>query len=265
MSFCDNFIFQEHKNSSTIEIEMKTIDINCDMGEGMGNENAIMPYISSCNIACGGHAGSAAIMQSIVNLALKYEVKIGAHPSYPDKKNFGRQVMKISSENLTSTIEDQIKALKIIIESSGGKLHHIKPHGALYNEAAKNKNTAEAVLNAINNFDTEFTLYAPYKSVIANLALERGIRVMFEAFADRAYDDHLQLVNRSIEGSVLENREAIYKQVYGIIAQQQIASITGKQLHLEANTICIHSDNPKAAEIAEYLYNKLNSNSIDIF
>tara|TARA_R110000868_G_scaffold142797_2_gene360290 strand:- start:297 stop:1031 length:735 start_codon:yes stop_codon:yes gene_type:complete len=243
---------------------MKTIDINCDMGEGMGNEDAIMPYISSCNIACGGHAGDALILKSTVDLAMKHEVKIGAHPSYPDKKNFGRQVMKISSEDLTTTIEDQIKALKIITESSGGKLHHIKPHGALYNEAAKDKNTAEAVLNAINNFDTEFTLYAPYKSVIANLALDRGMKVMFEAFADRAYDDNLQLVNRSIEGSVLENKEDIYEQVCGIIAQQQIASITGKLLDLEANTICIHGDNPKAAEVVKFLYKKLNFNSIDI-
>jgi len=243
---------------------MKTIDINCDMGEGMGNEEAIMPYINSCNIACGGHAGDATSMKFTLELAIKHGVNIGAHPSYPDKKNFGRQVMKISSEDLTTTIEDQIRALKIITESCGGKLHHIKPHGALYNEAAKDKHTANAVLNAINNFNTEFILYAPFKSMIANMALDRGIKVMFEAFADRTYDDNLQLVNRSIEGSVLENKEDIYEQVYGIIAQQQIASITGKQLHLEANTICIHGDNPKAAEIAEFLYKKLNSNSIDI-
>ncbi|MEQ6120342.1 5-oxoprolinase subunit PxpA [Reichenbachiella sp. MALMAid0571] len=243
---------------------MKTIDINCDMGEGMGNEEAIMPYINSCNIACGGHAGDTAIMKSTVDLTLKYDVKIGAHPSYPDKKNFGRHAMKISSEDLTTTIENQIKALKIIAESSGSKLHHIKPHGALYNEAAKDKSTAEAVLNAINSFDDNLFLYAPYKSIIANLALDRGIKVIFEAFADRAYNDNLQLVNRSIAGSVLENKEDIYEQVCSIITQQRIESITGKQLHLEANTICIHGDNPKAVEIVKFIHQKLNSNSHNI-
>jgi UPF0271 protein len=238
------------------------IDINCDLGEGMGNDEAIMPYISSCNIACGVHAGDSATMRKTIALAKKHGVKIGAHPSYPDRVNFGRKVLNISSDKLITSIQDQVMSLKAMLTKSGTNLTHIKPHGALYNEAAINKRVAKSVLAAVKSFGEEIQLFVPYGSVIAELAKSEGVQIKYEGFADRAYQDDLQLVSRAHAGAMLHEPEKIYRHVSKMINDQQVGTISGNLQQIMVDTICVHGDNPEAVEIVKYLFEKLTIEGI---
>lgn len=240
------------------------IDINCDLGEGMDNDEAIMPYISSCNIACGAHAGDSATMSKTITLAKKHHVKIGAHPSYPDRVNFGRKVLDISSSELITSIQDQVMSLKTLLAKSDNTLNHIKPHGALYNEAAINKEVASIVVTAVKNLEDDVQLYVPYKSIIAALAESEGIQIKYEGFADRAYEDDLQLVSRALNGSVLHDPEVIYQHVVRMINDQQVATISGNLKEIIVDTICVHGDNPNALGIVKYLFEKLTAEGISI-
>ena len=167
------------------------IDINCDVGEGLNNERLLMPYITSCNIACGGHAGDIQTMTIAVALSKKYHVKIGAHPSYPDKENFGRESMQISTDALSKSIIDQIQTLEKVVDDAHLKIHHIKPHGALYNDLAKDLSLANTFLDIIQNYSKKYALYSPFESTIAKEAPLRGFNVIYEGFADRNYNDDL--------------------------------------------------------------------------
>ena len=151
------------------------IDVNADVGEGVGNELDLMPLLSSCNIACGGHAGDLASMTQVVRLAKAHKVKIGAHPSFPDKDNFGRIDMKMSAADLYSSIKHQIRDLQEVIHSEDAQLHHIKPHGALYNMAAKDEKTANVIIEVVKSISLPVKLYAPYKSIIEDLAIKENI------------------------------------------------------------------------------------------
>ncbi|MFT7033872.1 MAG: UPF0271 protein [Cyclobacteriaceae bacterium] len=240
------------------------IDINCDLGEGIGNDGAIMPYISSCNIACGIHAGDSGTMSKTIALAKKHGVKIGAHPSYPDRVNFGRKVLGISSGELIKSIEDQVMSLKTLLTKSDSNLNHIKPHGALYNEAAINKKVAKSVISAVKSFGQEIQLFVPYKSVIAELAKSEGVQIKYEGFADRAYQDDLQLVSRTQAGAVLHEPEKIYRHVSKMINEQQVDTISGNLQQIIVDTICVHGDNPEAVEIVKFLFEKLKTEGIQV-
>ena len=241
-----------------------TIDINCDLGEGEGNDALIMPYISSCNIACGGHAGDDATMKETIRLEMENKVKIGAHPSFPDRENFGRLEMNLPNNELTTIIIEQIIRLKILVEESGGKLHHVKPHGALYNMAAVNDSTAEAILDAMVAFDEPYMLYVPYRSVIAAKALERNIPIQYEVFADRNYNDDLTLVSRKLENAVLMDPDQIWEHVISMIREQNVKTISGKMKSIEPGTLCVHGDNPHAVEIVSLLNQRLKEAKIRI-
>ncbi len=230
-----------------------TIDINCDLGEGAGNDALIMPFISSCNIACGGHAGDDDTMKETIKLALENNVKIGAHPSFPDSENFGRLEMDIPNDELTTIIIEQIIRLKTLVEEKGGKLHHIKPHGALYNRAAVNDSTAEAILDAMVAFEERYILYVPYQSVIATKAQERNIPIIYEVFADRNYNDDLTLVSRKQSNAVLSNPDQILEHVVRMIKERKVKTVTGKLAPIERGTLCVHGDNPRAVEIVSFL------------
>ena len=154
------------------------LEINCDVGEGIGNEAALMPYISSCNIACGAHAGNREIMSETIKLAMQYSVKIGAHPSFPDRANFGRKTMRMPLDELQSSIEDQIIQLGDILEKLGGELHHVKLHGALYNLAAVDHKIAQVIINAIKKTRDNIYLYVPYNSTNQKLALKNKFKIM---------------------------------------------------------------------------------------
>jgi len=225
------------------------IDINCDLGEGVGKDILIMPLISSCNIACGGHAGTIKSMHDTLLLAKKYDVKIGAHPSFPDKDNFGRKVINIDSDILMENIYNQIFNLKIAMDKLNLKMHHVKPHGALYNLAVRDKKTAKVVIDAIKKTDLDIFLYAPFNSELASNAIKENIPVIYEAFMDRRYNNNLTLVSRQLSNAVISNPKEVINQLSNIIYYQKVISIANKEIKIKADTYCIHGDNLNAINI----------------
>ena len=235
----------------------KETDINCDMGEGVDNEHLLMPYISSANIACGGHAGDPATMTRVLQLSVKHNVKAGAHPGYPDPHNFGRKSMKISGNALVSSIKIQVDSLVRIAADLGVRLYHIKPHGALYNDAANDEKLALLVLEAIEGYKNACRLYLPPGSVIAEKASGMGFSLEFEAFADRAYNDDLTLVSRSNPGAIIHEPEDVLQHMLNIIEHGKVKTLSGKMKPLNASTFCIHGDHENSVHIARYIYEEL--------
>ncbi len=229
------------------------MDINCDLGEGIGKDEQIMPFISSCNIACGIHAGNVSMMKSTVQLAKKNNVQIGAHPSFSDRENFGRIEMFIPKNILRSQIINQIASLNEIAKKEGAKLHHVKPHGALYNMAAKFNDVAMAVIEAIQFFDENLILYVPYGSLIAYKARKFKISYYNEVFADRNYNDDLTLVSREEPEAIIENPSRINERILRIINEGTIVSLNGKIISMKADTFCVHGDNPNVVKIVKDL------------
>ena len=243
---------------------MLTVDINCDVGEGLNNEAQLMPYISSCSIACGGHAGDKKIIRKVVDLAIENDVKIGAHPSFPDKFNFGRLRLEMPINELQQSIEEQIQLVIDVCKEKNALLHHIKPHGALYNLAAIDSIHAEVVVKAIKNSAPDAFLYVPYNSVIQKIADKGGIKIIIEAFADRNYNSDLTLVSRKFENAVITNKEKLAEHLLKIITQNIVKTIDGKEVKLMAKTFCFHGDNPKAIELLEYSIKELEKNNVRV-
>ncbi|AWX46268.1 UPF0271 protein [Flagellimonas maritima] len=234
-----------------------TIDINCDVGEGIGNEEALFPFISSCNIACGGHAGDIKSMTEIVRLSKLHKIRVGAHPSYPDKPNFGRKIMKISASELKQSIVDQLNTFSRVIRNEDVPLHHIKAHGALYNQTAKDESLAEIYLEAVSEYNNGVFLYVPFGSKIANIAIKKGLKIKYEAFGDRNYNDDLSLVSRKSKNALIEKPEKVLEHILPIIKEHRLFTIHGKIVQIMADTICVHSDTQTALEILMYLSKEL--------
>ncbi len=233
------------------------IDINCDVGEGMDNENELFPLISSCNIACGGHAGDTHSMLRTTKLAKLHSVHIGAHPSYPDRENFGRMSIKIEASAFRESIQSQITGLVNILEKEKLALHHIKPHGALYNDLVKNKDLALTFLNAIEEYKDVAVLYAPYESILAKEALGRGFKLMYEAFADRNYNFDLSLVSRKMPNALIEEPKYVLNHLVRMVKGHTIKTIDGFIAKIVADTYCLHGDTPNALQILMYLSREL--------
>ena len=237
---------------------MHKLDINCDVGEGIGNEHELMPLIQSCNIACGGHAGNDLLMKKIVVLAIKHKVKIGAHPSYPDIENFGRRSMRINADKLAQTILNQIDTLQRIVVNQGGRMNHIKPHGALYNDLVMNEELSHSFLNIIREYKKRVKLFVPYASVIARIAVRDGFTVVYEAFADRNYNDDLSLVSRDKKNAVITDPKVILEHVLEVKNNGTIRTISGKHIAMSASTFCLHSDTVNVIESIKYLNQNLH-------
>ena len=233
------------------------IDINCDLGEGLHNEHIIMPLISSCNISCGAHAGSIEIMDKVIQLAVKHKVKIGAHPSFPDRKNFGRKVLDISNSDLQKSLEDQLTILKDRALLQNATIHHVKPHGALYNLIAVNREKASIVIAAIQHVFEAVKLYVPYQSRIEEVAVQSGIEIVYEAFADRMYNEDLSLVSRTFSNALIEDKLEVLKQVQKISNKQLVTTVNFHEKKIKASTFCVHGDTKNAIEILEYLHKHL--------
>ena len=229
------------------------IDINCDVGEGIDNEHLLMPCISSCSIACGGHVGNMQTMATVVSLAKKHCVNIGAHPSYPDKENFGRVSMHLSQKALSKVVIDQIEALEKVAADFDLQLHHIKPHGALYNDLAKDNVLANNFLNTLQNYKKKYVLYVPYGSVIEKEALRRGFQVVYEAFADRNYHEDLSLLSRKENNAVITDVAQIIKRVLLMRNEGKVQTVLGKHMPIKVTTFCVHSDTKNAVDIAKKL------------
>lgn len=243
-------------------MESTYIDINADVGEGFNNEASLLPLISSCNIACGGHAGDEQTMQTVIRLAQQYDVNIGAHPSYPDREYFGRKPMNISNMDLSESIADQINALLKVVHNENAHLHHVKPHGALYNKAMKDQPTAIAIILAMKTIALPLKLYAPQGSVLAREAERQGIDVIYEAFADRNYNEDLSLVSRNESEALITDSERMFDHVYGMITKRKVRALNGVEVEIKADTFCVHGDQPDAVKLVQVLTENLKKNHI---
>ncbi len=234
---------------------MQKINLNADVGEEAGFDDKIMPFISWCNIACGSHAGNDDVIQKTIELAIKNNVKIGAHPSYPDRENFGRISMNINHSDLVETISDQIQKVKYFVEKAGEELHHVKPHGALYNDAAKNKEVLNAVIESVKNIDKRLPLITLKNNKNMYLS-QQELSVKFEAFADRNYNEDLTLVSRTENDAVIVSPEQVFEHVFKMISEGVVKTKIGKEVPVIFDTICIHGDNPNAVDILKYLQDR---------
>lgn len=234
------------------------MDINCDMGEGIGNEELLMPFINSANIACGYHAGNEATMQQVIDLCLEHNVHIGAHPSFLDRQNFGRTEMHLPASEIYQLVTDQLEMLNNIITKKGGKMHHVKPHGALYNMAAKDAVLAKAIALAVKDFDSSLIYYGLSGSVMITEAADLGLQTANEVFADRTYQPDGTLTPRSLPDALVGNTDDAVKQVVRFVKENKVITVTGEEIHVRADTICIHGDGKHAVEFAKAIYQKLN-------
>jgi len=241
------------------------IDINCDLGEGVGNDAELMPLLSSCNIACGAHAGSEAVIKETIALALQHKTKIGAHPSFPDRENFGRNEMNLPATQLAAIVLEQITLVNKIAKAAGTALNHIKPHGALYNMAAVNEDVADAIIASVVALNSHLIVYVPFGSTIARKAIEKNIKIKYEAFADRNYNDDLTLVSRKQNNALLHDPEEISDHVVRMIKEGKVKTINNALINIKADTLCIHGDNPNAVAILSALHHHLKAANITIF
>lgn len=239
-------------------------DINCDMGEGMATDKAIMPYISSANIACGYHAGNVDTIAKTIELCLKHNVAIGAHPSFPDRENFGRNEMNLSDNEIYDLITQQLFIINEITGSFDAILFHVKPHGALYNMSAKNKLIAKTIAQAVKDFNKNLVLYGLSSSHSISEAKRIGLKTANEVFADRTYQDDGTLTPRSQPNALIEDADKTVQQVFQMIKEKTVTTITGKTLPVIADTICIHGDGKHAVEFAKAIYRNLKQNNIGI-
>ena len=230
------------------------IHINCDVGEGLNNEHHLMPYISACSIACGGHAGDERTMENVIALAKQHGVQIGAHPSYPDSVNFGRISMDIPDDELIKSIRDQINTLQRVAQLHQYPISHIKAHGALYNDIAKDKERAIAYLEAISPFKKDYSIYVPCQSIIATEALNQGFHICYEAFADRNYNEDLSLVSRSQSNALITDAQEAIQHIQLMKNNQLVNTISGKQVSIQADTFCVHSDTENALDILKQIH-----------
>lgn len=238
---------------------MSSIDINCDLGESfgqfiMGNDDAVFPYISSCNIACGFHGGDPLHIENTIKKAIHYKVQIGAHPSYPDLAGFGRRKMILSAEELKASIKYQISALNGMVESLGGKLRHIKAHGALYNSIAHDEKEAKVFLSAVKEINPDFAILGLAGSPFQEITDNHGFQFIQEGFLDRRYKEDGSLMPRKEKGSVLETVAESLKQFKSISQNGEVETASGKRISMQVDSLCIHGDNPMAEEILKEIH-----------
>ena len=246
---------------------MKEIDLNCDMGESfghykIGDDQAIFPLISSCNIACGFHAGDPVQMERTVRLALHHGTQIGAHPGYPDIAGFGRRRLQMSPEELQAMIRYQVAALKGMAESLGGVLSYVKPHGALYNTMVDEAEVADNVIAAVRDIDSDLKLMGLAHSLVQELAQKQSMPFVAEAFADRRYQASGKLRSRQLEGAVISDPQDAAQQAVSIVLHNEVTSHEGVPVKVEAQSICIHGDNPQALVILKAIEDAFKEHGI---
>ncbi|MDH7461479.1 LamB/YcsF family protein [Chitinophagaceae bacterium 26-R-25] len=241
---------------------MHSVDINCDMGEGFENDEALMPYITSANIACGFHAGDADTMKRTLALALKHEVAIGAHPGFPDRENFGRKNMDMTSDEVYDMVLYQVDLLSKIALEEGAKVTHVKPHGALYNMAAEDALLAKAIARAVRAADNKLTLFGLSGSYLIQEGTNVGLQTVNEAFADRTYLADGTLTPRTEKNALIEDKDASLHQALQLAMKQTVKSTSGKTIPLIADSICIHGDGENALAFAKNIYKGLKAHNI---
>ncbi|NWF87241.1 5-oxoprolinase subunit PxpA [Candidatus Bathyarchaeota archaeon] len=235
------------------------VDINCDLGENygafkVGNDEKIMPHITSANIACGFHAGDPVTIMQTVNMAKKHGVAVGAHPGYPDLLGFGRREMQLTMEEIKSYMIYQISALQGFAKTVNVKLQHVKPHGALYNTAAKDTNVSESIAEAVKMLDPKLIVFAPPKSALAKAVVKAGLRVAHEVFADRTYNSDGSLVSRKQPDAIIQEPKRVVERAVRMVREGIVVAVNSEIVKLgEVHTICVHGDTPTAVELVKRL------------
>jgi len=248
---------------------MKTIDLNCDMGESygawkMGADAEVMPFISSANVACGFHAGDPATIRKTVRLAADHGVAIGAHPSLPDLQGFGRRLMKITPQEMYDLVVYQAGAVEAFARAAGVRLHHVKCHGALYNMAANDEELSDACARAVQDLGGDVILYALSGSRMMERAARIGVRAVGEAFADRGYQDDGTLAPRNIPGGMIEDEEKSVAQALAMVEEGHVTSLSGKRVPVAPGTLCLHGDQAGAVALAKALRAAFKARGISI-
>lgn len=240
------------------------IDFNCDLGEGCGCDADIVPLISSASIACGLHAGDATTMRATVELCLAHGVAIGAHPSFDDREGFGRRDLAITPEEVRALVTRQIETLAAVTAACGGRLSHVKPHGALYNQAARDAEIADAIADAIAHFDASLHVYGLAGSRLTESAERHGLRTAHEVFAERRYRADGTLAPRGEPGAVIASLDAALAQVRGMVREGIVHSAEGEPVAVRADSLCLHGDRPDAVAFARALRTCLESEGVEI-
>lgn len=244
------------------------LDLNCDMGEGfgawrMGDDLSLLDHVSSANIACGFHAGDPATMRRVVGAALARGVAVGAHPGLPDLVGFGRREMKVSPDEAYAMVVYQVGALAAFAQAAGGRLNHVKPHGALYNMAARDRALSDALAQAVRDVDPGLVYFGLAGSPMVEAARALGLRVAEEVFADRAYDDDGRLAARGTPGAVIEDADAAVAQVRELL-QGRVRARSGAVVRLRADTLCLHGDGAEALRFAQRLRAALAADGVTV-
>ncbi len=251
---------------------MKRIDLNCDMGESfgaykLGMDDAVIRYITSANIACAWHAGDPAVMNRTVAMAVEHDVGVGAHPGYPDLLGFGRRNLDCTMEELRNYVIYQVGALQAFCSSHGTRLQHVKPHGALYLTAVENEDVARAVAEAIVrvNPDLLYVALAGAKGeLMTRIGQKVGLKVVYEAFPDRAYSPEGTLVSRRQPGAVIKDPQAVSERALRMVQEGVVIAADGSTIPLKAQTLCVHGDNPKAVELVRSIRETLEADGVAV-
>lgn len=248
---------------------MYQIDLNCDLGESFGNykigmDEEVIPLISSANVACGYHASDPIVMQKTIAMTKKFGTAVGAHPGFPDLMGFGRRNLSVSPAEAKAYTLYQLGALDAFCRTQGVKLQHVKPHGALYNMAAKDYELARGICEAIYEFDKDLIVLALSGGQLIRAGQDIGLRTALEFFSDRAYEEDGTLVNRRKEGAVITNENEALARVVRMIKENKLTAITGKDISIKADSVCVHGDGVKALEFVKKIREKLTDEQIAI-
>lgn len=248
---------------------MYRVDLNSDLGESFGNyrigmDEEVLKFMTSANVACGFHASDPVVMEKTVAMAAEAGVAVGAHPGFPDLQGFGRRNMAMKPAEIKAMVIYQIGALNAFCTAKGLKLQHVKPHGALYNMSEKDKVMADAITDAILAVDKELILLAPGSSMMYKSAVEKGLPAAREVFADRAYEEDGSLVSRSKPGAMITDEDEAVKRVLRMIREGKVTAITGKDIDIRADSVCVHGDGPKAVAFAGRIRAALESEGIQV-
>jgi UPF0271 protein len=239
--------------------DVRSIDLNCDLGEGAGHDAELMPLITSANIACGAHAGNLGTMRATVALAKKHGVNIGAHPGFADREHFGRREQSLGPTEIHRLVTEQIVQLAKL-----AALSHVKPHGALYNLATRNVTVAKAVVAAVRSIDPALVLFAPPQSELARIGREEGLVVALEVFADRTYQSDGTITPRSEPNALIKTADAMVAQVLNLVQTGLIRTAQGTEIPVTADTICLHGDGADAVTFAQRLNRELHAAGIEL-
>jgi UPF0271 protein len=240
------------------------VDINADLGEGAGHDSELLALVSSASIACGFHAGDVAAITSSLALAAEFGVAVGAHPSLDDRANFGRTELPVTPHEVFALVVYQVAAFNALASAAGTPAKHLKPHGALYNMAARDRTLADGVVRAIGAVDPGLVLFAPGSSELACAAESQGIRIAREVFADRNYLPNGALVPRSRPDALLHDASEVAPRVLRMLREHKVRAIDGSDVPIQADTICVHGDTPDAVELVRNLRSQLEREGVII-